>query len=1091
MTPKDFTEQILIGWGGAAVFNEGIHIAQRGQVVEAEWDPEKRLVYGKIAQSSGWDMPTSFTLEPNGDILSHCPCRQHQEFGQICPHLIAIAGMLMVRMNNPVEEEAHRREQRTARRRATVDPALYIRRSPSGVPMRLDLRWDMKTAHAAFYAGGVPATLELVTKAGERYAPDDPRLRGAPGVALSAGSNNLLDVLEDICEGPVARSFTLSPPDFLNIVALMTKQPRVRAVLKAEYYEEDGRFELFPAVDLPFEHVASGNRFFVHGHEGYVWSVPLTENGEGRGVWTPLANVLPEAFHSLYQHDEIISREAMPAFIHDNLPLLRKMCAVEMSPSEDLFRFVPDAPVFHLHVMGTLASLGAELKAVYGEKQIACCAKAGPYDICRPDPEDFLLYHTRNLAAEREAAQRLARFGFAPAANDRGPRVFITNQRAVLNFLASGAPSLERGGWKVFLSDRLHDSVDGLGQVIAVVDVTDVPGGEQGVVEVGCDFDDGGRKIPQSEIQAAINRGDSFLKHGSETLLLDVDAVTRMRDVFADCPSRPGKKPGHFRIPSVYAPYVRSSLNAVSETICIEDEKAPTWRDLAAQRNRDEGAKWEPVDLGALEGTLRPYQKEGVYWMRFLEKSGLSGLLADEMGLGKTLQTLTWLSLVRTDPAAQGKPALIVCPTSLVQNWAAEAEKFTPNRKKLVISGPDRASHFAHIPEYDLVITSYALLQRDLEAAYLDKTFSVVVLDEAQHIKNRQTRNAMAAKRLKSVQKLVLTGTPVENSVADVWSIFDFLMPDYLGHYDSFKATTQDAIECGGENGREAQEKLHRKLHPFILRRLKKTVAKDLPDKIVKVAYCPMTPEQQRWYNRLLAETRGKISDMVKEKGFSRARMEILALLMKLRQVASDLELLKEYREKHLAPNSPHQTPGTTLQAPPSLDLSGKLDTFFELLDEAIDGGHRVLVFSQFVTMLTILRRELEARGISYCYLDGETKDRLGACRKFNTDESIPVFLISLHAGGTGLNLTGADMVVHFDPWWNPAVEDQATDRAHRIGQKRTVYVVKMIAEHSVEERVLALQQKKQLVIDATVGTTDAEAVQKLTYDDVKAIVGL
>jgi SNF2 family DNA or RNA helicase len=214
--------------------------------------------------------------------------------------------------------------------------------------------------------------------------------------------------------------------------------------------------------------------------------------------------------------------------------------------------------------------------------------------------------------------------------------------------------------------------------------------------------------------------------------------------------------------------------------------------------------------------------------------------------------------------------------------------------------------------------------------------------------------------------------------------------------------------------------------------------------------------------------------------------------------VASHLELLKEYREQHISHRDTETQSGeSNLSASVPLcekntsALSGKLDIFFELLDEAIDGGHRVLVFSQFVSMLTILRRELEARGIAYCYLDGSTKDRLGECRRFNTDESIPLFLISLHAGGTGLNLTGADMVVHFDPWWNPAVEDQATDRAHRIGQKRTVYVVKMIAEGSVEERVLALQQKKQLVIDATVGTTDAQAIQKLTYDDVKAIVGL
>jgi SNF2 family DNA or RNA helicase len=383
---------------------------------------------------------------------------------------------------------------------------------------------------------------------------------------------------------------------------------------------------------------------------------------------------------------------------------------------------------------------------------------------------------------------------------------------------------------------------------------------------------------------------------------------------------------------------------------------------------------------------------------------------------------------------------------------------------------------FDRIPEADIVITSSALLQRDLDDAYAERTFSVVVLDEAQHIKNRSTRNAKSAKRLDSVQQLVRTGTPAGNSVADVWSIFDFLLPDYLGRYDSFNAAVQQPIEAGGPEGAAAQERLHHKLKPFILRRLKKLVAKDLPDKIVKVEYCPMTEEQQRWYNKLLQDARTRIGDMVKQRGFAKSKIEILTLLMRLRQVASHLELLKEYRKQHIS-------------HPP--ELSGKLDIFFELLDEAIDGGHRVLVFSQFVSMLTILRRELEARGIAYCYLDGSTKDRLGECRRFNTDESIPLFLISLHAGGTGLNLTGADMVVHFDPWWNPAVEDQATDRAHRIGQKRTVYVVKMIAEGSVEERVLALQQKKQLVIDATVGTTDAQAIQKLTYDDVKAIVGL
>jgi SNF2 family DNA or RNA helicase len=235
-----------------------------------------------------------------------------------------------------------------------------------------------------------------------------------------------------------------------------------------------------------------------------------------------------------------------------------------------------------------------------------------------------------------------------------------------------------------------------------------------------------------------------------------------------------------------------------------------------------------------------------------------------------------------------------------------------------------------------------------------------------------------------------------------------------------------------------------------------------------------MTTAQQRWYNRLLEDARSRIGDMVKSKGFAKSRMEILALLMRLRQVASHLELLKEFREGRAGAEGEE-------------GLSGKLEVFFELLDEAIDGGHRVLVFSQFVTMLTILRRELEARGVAYCYLDGETKDRLGECRRFNTDESIPLFLISLHAGGTGLNLTGADMVVHFDPWWNPAVEDQATDRAHRIGQKRCVSVIRLISQQTIEEKILRLHEKKQAISDDMLDGT-AESY-KLSYDDILEMV--
>jgi SNF2 family DNA or RNA helicase len=589
--------------------------------------------------------------------------------------------------------------------------------------------------------------------------------------------------------------------------------------------------------------------------------------------------------------------------------------------------------------------------------------------------------------------------------------------------------------------------------VVPVVTVKDAP---RGSFDVGYTFEVEGVPVDPRRIQDAVNRADSYILDGGKTYLIDTEAIASMRAVFDDCAKVQGNaERGFFRVGGIYAPYVKRAIESL-DAICLDDDSAPSWRETASVRNRDENARFEPVDIGPLEGTLRPYQKQGVYWMRFMEKSGLCGLLADEMGLGKTLQTLTWLSLSRTDPDAEGKPALIVCPTSLVRNWEAEAMKFTPWMKRLVVSGPARHEMFGMIRKADLVITSYALLQRDLDEAYLDQEFSVVVLDEAQHIKNRTTRNAQAVKSLRSVQKLVLTGTPVENSVSDVWSIFDFLLPDYLGDYSSFKETTEQPVQSGGKIGAAALEKLRQKIHPFILRRLKKDVAKDLPDKIVRVSYCPMSVEQQRLTNELRQKAKS-----------ASTKFEMLAVLMRMRQIANHPALVEQG----------------------AVD-SGKLEAFFDVLDEAIAGGHRSLVFSQFVSMLSILRRELEKRGVSYCYLDGSTKDRLGECRRFNQSD-IPVFLISLHAGGTGLNLTGADTVIHFDPWWNPAVENQATDRAHRIGQKKTVCVVKLISEDSVEERVLKLQEKKSFVIDATVGATDDAIVSKMSFEDLKGLVGL
>ena len=725
----------------------------------------------------------------------------------------------------------------------------------------------------------------------------------------------------------------------------------------------------------------------------------------------------------------------------------------DAAPDADLIA-VPMKPKFYALVSGSRASLSIAVDAWYDDIDFPACSLQAESLVSLPDPNDPLVRRTRSMDAEREALKLLeSSWGFEQGYRKGDFKLYVTDPQKVLNFLGAGLPDLRRRGWMVDLSPRLSDLTDTMPSVIPTVKVKDGP---HGTFDVKYSFDAMGTDVSPVEIQAALNRGDGYILKDGAVVLLDNKAIETMHDVFKDCATTQNGAPaGWFRVKAVHAPYVRSSLESLGDVLDLDDIDAEEWRKNAEVQTGDADAKFEPVALGRLEAVLRPYQKQGVYWMRFLENAALCGLLADEMGLGKTLQTLTWLSLPR---AASGSslPALIVCPTSLVRNWEAEAQKFTPWQKVLVISGPDRARSFPEIDRADIVVTSYALLQRDFEDAYLGRDFSAVVLDEAQHIKNRDTKNAKAVKLLQARQKLALTGTPVENSVADVWSIFDFLMPDYLGDYETFRAGYVLPIADGGAVAEDTLARLKRKLQPFILRRVKKTVAKDLPDKIIKVSYCPMDDDSQREYNEALAKTRRQAKDLVKEKGFQKSKFELLAMLMKLRQVAS----------------------------------LGKLPAFMEQLQSAIAGGHKILVFSQFVKMLQIIAAELQEEGIPFCYLDGATKDRLGECNRFNRDPKIPVFLISLMAGGTGLNLTGADMVIHYDPWWNPAVEDQATDRAHRIGQKKTVYVMKMIASGSIEEKVLALQRKKQAVIAATVNTTDAAVMEKLTAEDLNALLG-
>ncbi|MBS1988941.1 MAG: DEAD/DEAH box helicase family protein [Cyanobacteria bacterium SZAS LIN-3] len=473
------------------------------------------------------------------------------------------------------------------------------------------------------------------------------------------------------------------------------------------------------------------------------------------------------------------------------------------------------------------------------------------------------------------------------------------------------------------------------------------------------------------------------------------------------------------------------------------------------------------------KGELREYQKEGCNWLMFLREYGLSGILADDMGLGKTIQALSMLLSHYSSGKANKdrKPSLVVAPTSVVYNWLSEASKFTPTLKTALFLGRDRQELLKTLaketgPKPQVIFTTYGIIRRDYEE--LKKLqFEFLILDEAQNIKNPESVGAIAAKSIKAFHRLALSGTPVENRLKELWSLFDFLMPDFLGTHKDFNEIFERPIELGLEG---AGQKLRKVVHPFILRRVKSQVETELPDRTDIIQLCELDDEQRALYLNVLDECRQKVFSEIASKANKKPQfsMSVLAALLRLRQVCCDPSLLKNMDG-------------------PVTQQSAKRDAFVNMIGEIIDEGHKILVFSQFVEMLSILRKDLEKAGYTYEYLDGQTpaKDRLDKVEKFNADPSIPIFLISLKAGGTGLNLTGADYVIHYDPWWNPAVENQATDRAHRIGQTRHVFNYKLITRGTVEEKILALQQKKKELADLVIGG-DENVAKELTQEDLE-----
>ena len=535
--------------------------------------------------------------------------------------------------------------------------------------------------------------------------------------------------------------------------------------------------------------------------------------------------------------------------------------------------------------------------------------------------------------------------------------------------------------------------------------------------------------------------------------VIDVSSFARLREAASGCE-------GKLKLTKARALFLHDDLAHAAG----EETLPPEMRQFVKDFEKVEEVGPPPH----LEKILRPYQREGLHFLAHLAKWGVGGILADDMGLGKTLQVLSYVELQRQKQGCA--PNLIVCPTSVTHTWISEAARFTPKLKTVLLSaGSGRETIYESAKDYDLLVTSYALARRDSEniESFKKIGFRTIVLDEAQQIKNPQAKISQVIKNLEAEQRFALTGTPIENSVLDLWSILNFVEPDCLGHETHFRNKFEIPIMRDGDA--EKQQRLAKGVSKFIKRRLKSEVAADLPARTEQTIECEMTSTQRRQYRETLQRARRDILREVDEHGIARAQISILAALTKLRQICCHPGLVESsWREDE--------------------DASGKFAAFKELVDSIIDSGHRVLVFSSFTQMLGIMREALDAINRGYAYLDGSTKNRQKVLDDFRREDGPPVFLMSLKAGGVGLTVTEADYVILYDPWWNPAIERQAIDRTHRIGQTKPVTAYRLVTLGSVEEKIQALQSCKQALADSIIAS-DAAFAKSLTREDLEELL--
>ncbi len=1026
----DITERWLMDSGGWQAMKPARALWQGGGVLSVEFDGVR--LRGQV-RGAGKVFASGLLIKTRTDVTNLCSCPEARRSGALCPHSLAL-GLAWVHGGAGKQTPAAASSAPAAQK-----PAAPVKNEPPPPAKAVRAQGALSFRLPPNFFDGVKRQRLVLSVIENKSEPP------------SADDEPFLKWLAAVKQTSVPPNVSLSEPGpILGVLSALADHPRVTvgsAPLAVSSVPFRWPLELKMGADG-----AAELRLLPPPNAQWAW--PTHEHAP---VWVFTQsggqNVLSVchlgAFSRLFQNGPGRWVSQPMRWLAQHLGELSDVFEIEPPDDDatgpDLRRLhveVPE-PQFVLELEGTLARVTARLRCLYpGQTEPIGAGQPSVVAFPLPDPARPLVFHARNEAAELRALSRLENAGFSGDLKQH-EALEMRGEAAILQFYAGNLPRLEKE-WSVRLSERLRSELQRVERIAP----------RWSPVAEGSDwlaFDvqfagEAGTRMSHAEVQRLLQGGQGHRRlPNGKIAVIGLEEAADFEEVLRDV--RPAQESGHFRVNRSQAAYLASVFGGGPEP--------------DGKRGEISLISHAPSHLQEI---LRDYQKTGVTWLAGHAGENLGGILADEMGLGKTLQSLAVIGALRKkDPA---KPCLVVCPKSLIGNWRDEAARFVPEVDVLAVRSGERTRELGRLASAGLVLTSYQLLARDVEH-YAAVEWGGIFLDEASFIRNKDTLAAKALRRLNAGCRFALTGTPIENSVRDLWSIMNFAVPGYLGTADDFKDRYETPVAAGDA---KALARLRRRMSPFWLRRLKQDVAKDLPAKLEKVVKCELSDWQRELYAKILREGTAKTDEARRTRNAGQLRMSVLTALLRMRQTCCDPRLL-----------------GMAEDEPPG-DISGKWAALVELLEEIRDGGHSVLIFSQFAKMLRLLHGAAEEVGLGFCHLDGSTADRDAEVRSFRENPDKRVFFISLKAGGFGLNLTKADTVIHFDPWWNPAVEAQATDRAHRLGQAKPVTVYKLVAEGTVEEKILALQAKKRGVMEAALddsaplmgGLTDGELEELL-----------